>query len=99
MRPNVRVRRDAVNLSGLGVIRIYRISVRWVSTLRWEKQRWVFGTIGGVNSNLHTVRQVKIEHIENAISILGADGIADEDIELKVAALVHDPMLARRLSD
>jgi hypothetical protein len=42
---------------------------------------------------------VSPELIERTASILGSDGITDEEIESKVLALVQDSMLARRLID
>lgn len=42
---------------------------------------------------------VLAEQLEQAVAIIGSDGIGDEEIEIKVASLVQDPMLARRLID
>jgi hypothetical protein len=39
------------------------------------------------------------ELIEQAIAIMGTDGMAEEEVEQKIAALSKDPMLARRLID
>ena len=39
------------------------------------------------------------EVVSHAIKILGTDGISEDEIEAQVAALVSDPMEARRLVD
>jgi hypothetical protein len=46
-----------------------------------------------------TVRPVTAEQLNEAVAIIGRDGISDEEIEVKVASLVKDPMVARRLID
>lgn len=46
-----------------------------------------------------SMRTVPIEHIHQAIAVLGSDGIADNDIESRVADFASDEMSARRLID
>lgn len=42
---------------------------------------------------------VSVETIRQVIAILGAEGITDGEVEVRVAALVQDKMVARRLID
>lgn len=42
---------------------------------------------------------VPVETIRQVIAILGAEGITDGEVEVRVAALVQDSMVARRLID
>ncbi len=45
------------------------------------------------------MKPIPVEIISNAIEILSADGITEDEIETRIAALVSDPMEARRLID
>ena len=45
------------------------------------------------------MKPISNEIIASAITLLGADGISNDEIEAQVAALVADPMEARRLID
>lgn len=39
------------------------------------------------------------EHVQKAIAVLGRDGISEDEIEVEIAALAQEQMLARRLRD
>jgi hypothetical protein len=45
------------------------------------------------------MKSISDDVVSNAIRILGSDGISEDEIEAQVAALVSDPMEARRLVD
>ena len=42
---------------------------------------------------------IQHDQLEKAVAVLGTEGISDDEIEAGVAALVGDPMAARRLID
>lgn len=39
------------------------------------------------------------DHLQKAIAVIGRDDISDDEIEVEIAAFVHEQMLARRLID
>jgi hypothetical protein len=45
------------------------------------------------------MRTIPIEHIHQAIAVLGSDGIAESEIEARVADFASDEISARRLID